>query len=361
MSYDVADLKDRADLAREVADRVGSGKVSGKTITYPCPNPSHSDTHPSFTVDTVAQRFRCWSQCGKGGDVIDLVEWLDGLSTADAIEYLGQKYRANQQSRDEWARTAKRPAPSKPAPKLVTRAEDKATPLDGDSSARILARFIESRGWSADTAQAVGLSVVRDSKGAARVRFPFLKDGEPLVWQDRATQDGQLPKWLTPKGATLYPFGIDCLDRYDLSPDLWPKCPIASAPYLPNIPTVVGIPAVWIVEGPADAVTLLNLWPSLSVLGCPGVDAWKSHYTRALEGLSVVVVTDNDTSGENLRAVLDEELADLAAVVHVWVPRAYNDLGEWALALGPDTFREALAAVTRVAVADLIESRSVTA
>jgi DNA primase len=349
MSYDVADLKDRADLAREVADRVGSGKVAGKTITYPCPNPSHSDTHPSFTVDTVAQRFRCWSQCGKGGDVIDLVEWLDGLSTADAIEYLGRKYRANEQSRDEWARTAKRPAPSKPAPKLVTRAKDKATPLDGDSSARILARFIESRGWSADTAQAVGLSVVRDSKGAARVRFPFLKDGEPLVWQDRATQDGQLPKWLTPKGATLYPFGIDCLDRYDLSPDLWPVCP------------VVGAPAVWIVEGPADAVTLLNLWPTLSVLGCPGVEGWKPHYSQAVEGLPVVVVADNDTAGENLRAVLDEELADLAAVIHVRVPEQHNDLGEWYLGAGWETFCADLIGLTDAAAAAVLESEGVTA
>ena len=347
MSYDLDDVKARADLAREVADRVGAGKWRQTTVTYPCPNPSHADGHPSFTVDTVRGRFRCWSQCARGGDVIDLVEWLDGLTTAEAITYLGDKYGALQSNGKPSGNKAKTITPKTvktSPPKLVTEVADECAPLPQELAGPILSRFIDERGWLPEVLDSVDLSVVRDKYGAARVRFPFPKDGKALLWQDRATEQNPRIKYLTPTGATLYPFGIDCLDRYDGHPSEWPTCPI-----------VGGAPAVWIVEGPADAVTLLNLWPDLSVLGLAGAGSWNDNYARALSGVPVVIVADNDEAGHKLRATLSQSLDGLAAaVVHVHVPQNYNDLGDWYLGDGWEGFADDLIVNTEAALVAVI-------
>lgn len=343
MSYDLDDVKARADLAREVADRVGAGKWRQTTVTYPCPNPTHSDNHPSFTVDTVRGRFRCWSQCARGGDVIDLVEWLDGVTTADAITYLGDKYGALQSNGKPSGNKAKTFTPKtvKTAPpKLVTEMPDECRPLAHEQAAPILSRFMDERGWSPEVLDSVDLSVVRDTYGTNRVRFPFPKDGKALLWQDRRVDSSKEFRWLTPKGATLYPFGIDCLDRYDEHHHDWPDCPI-----------VGDAPAVWIVEGPADAVTLLNLWPDLSVLGLAGAGSWSDNYARALSDVPVVVVTDNDEAGHKLRATLSQSLDGLAfAVIHVHVPEHYNDLGDWYLGDGWERFADDLIDITEAAL-----------
>ena len=322
-TFDLAALKDRADLVAEVEDRTGhSGKYAGATVTFPCPNPSHADRHPSFTVNTSTGRWKCWSQCGRGGDVIELVEWLDGLNTGEAIRYLAGRYglTADTSRADTRRRTPKAtPAPKPPA--VVTRPDDACRPHpDPTEAARILAAFLDGRKWEADTADAVGLSVVLDRWGKPRVRFPFLRGGEALLWQDRATAEGQAPKWITPTGAVLYPFGVDRLDDC-------PPCPI------------IGVPAVWIVEGPADAVTLLNLWPALTVLGLPGTNSWKAHYAEAVQGLPVVVVMDNDPPGRKVRAAITADLHNAGAVpLTVEVPAEHNDISEWYLTAGWWTF-----------------------
>lgn len=352
MSYDLDDVKARADLAREVSDRVGAGKWRQNTVTYPCPNPAHADNHPSFTVDTVRGRFRCWSQCARGGDVIDLVEWLDGLSTAEAITYLGDKYGALQTNGEPSGNKAKTPTQrtvKTNPPKLVTEVADESRPLPHEKAAPILSRFLDSRGWLPEVLDLVDLSVVVDKWDRPRVRFPFQRFGETLLWQDRATNPATKPKWITPTGATLYPFGLDCLTRYSTDLSEWPDCPI-----------VGGCPAVWIVEGPADAVTLLNLWPEVSVLGLPGVSWWDDKHARALSKIPVVVVTDNDEAGLRLRERLSESLEPhAAAVVHVHVPEHYNDLGEWYLAAGWERFASDLIRSTEAALVAFITGEGV--
>ena len=349
MSYDIEDVKARADLAREVADRVGEGRWRGATVTYPCPNPAHADNHPSFTVATDLGRWRCWSQCARGGDVIDLVEWLDGVTTADAITYLGDKYGALQTNGKPSGNKAKtftnavKPASWSP-PKLVTEVADECRPLPHEQAAPILSRFMDSRGWSPEVLDIVDLSVVVDKWGNPRVRFPFPRFGEVLLWQDRATNPATKPKWLTPTGATLYPFGLDCLTHYGLEPTEWPTCPILG-----------DVPAIWLVEGPADAVTLLNLWPGVSVLGIPGTGWWKDRVAEALNGVPVVIVTDNDEAGRELRDTLRSSLPQhTIAVLNVHIPEQYNDLGDWYLGAGWERFADDLIDIAETALIDAV-------
>lgn len=326
--YDLDELKRRADLVAEVADRAGEdGRRSGRSVSFRCPNPSHPDRSRSFTVDRDRGRWRCWSQCDRSGDVIDLVVWLDNVTARDAIEHLAGRYGLSART-PATGRTTSRPKNPPPPPvRTVSPATDTARPHpDPERAAHLLARFVEGREWSPEVAESVGLSVVLDSKGRPRVRFPFHRGGEVLVWQDRSTGDHE-PKWLTPSGATLYPFGLEQLERYPADLDAGPVCPVA------------GLPAVWLVEGPADAVTLRSVWPTITALGVPGSGGWRMNYAHALRGLSVVVVTDNDPAGEKLREKVNPDLRDAGAFpVNVHVPAEYGDLSDYFLAVGRDRF-----------------------
>lgn len=50
--------------------------------------PFHAEEHPSFTIFPGSQRWWCFG-CHRGGDAIELVRLLDGLSFREALERLG--------------------------------------------------------------------------------------------------------------------------------------------------------------------------------------------------------------------------------------------------------------------------------
>jgi len=88
----VPEILARVDLPRLVIEVAGPA-VRGFATTsanFHCPSPHHSDANPSFTVK--GERWRCWSQCGVGGNAIDLVIFV-GLAknTAEAIEFLARR------------------------------------------------------------------------------------------------------------------------------------------------------------------------------------------------------------------------------------------------------------------------------
>lgn len=336
--YDIPRVLERVRLDDLVAERVGAGRRVGGRTLYHCPHPSHPDAHPSFDVDERRQTWHCRSRCDAWGDAIDLLVWLDGMSKADAIAYLAERYGiepepgTGRRSPGIVRRFVPTPPPA-PVVNLVGQSTDKARPVTGPAAVQLLDAFLASRGWSRATAEAVGLTVVRSWDGY-RVRFPFLRDGVALVWQDRAVEpSNREPKWAAPKGAELYPFGLDYLARYNGPPDTWPTCP------------VIGRPAVWLCEGPADAVTLLERFPTVSVLALPGAKAWKPQYADALEGLPVFLVADNDAEGESLRATVSSALTGRSELAQVRLPEHCNDVNDWHLVAGDGFADELLAAV----------------
>ena len=82
---DLVDLVSRYGGAQAGSERAG-------TVTFHCPNPSHADTNPSFTVNVARGTWKCWSQCDTGGDAIDLLLFLNVASSKhDAIEMLASE------------------------------------------------------------------------------------------------------------------------------------------------------------------------------------------------------------------------------------------------------------------------------
>ena len=63
--------------------------ASGTRFTGLCP--FHDERTPSFSVDPQEKLYHCFG-CGVGGDVIRFVEEKEGLSFADAVEALADRY-----------------------------------------------------------------------------------------------------------------------------------------------------------------------------------------------------------------------------------------------------------------------------
>lgn len=304
----------------------GPGRRAGRTLTFRCPNPSHPDNSPSFTVTTSAtgrQSARCWSQCGWQGDALDLVEWLEGLSTGDAANWL-RNYLGKPQQPRVFRQAAS--TPSKPKRSLSPKPEDTATaPTDTEAAARFMGRYLSARGWPASVVDTFGLSVVIDSTGAARIRHPYFvpnASGEwtATYWQDRGGKDSR-SKWLSPKGGSPVLYNLRSLERDNLA-------------------------GVVICEGPADTVTAslaLEAVPSVAVIGCPGASAWRPEWAQLVTGLRVVVAADNDPAGQRLEEAVRLSVGQPVALCRF----SAGDLTDTAREHGLDSVKELLLGALR--------------
>jgi DNA primase len=288
----IPELLDRVDLVELVA-RLGGieAKRSGMGVTFHCPHPGHEDRSPSFVVKDG--RWNCWSACARGGDALDLVTWLKGLTTAEAIEELAAGVGLG------------RP----PAAERPTAAPSSA--LDRE----ILSRWCAGRGWGAHVIAELGLSAVADKFGRRRIRFPFRLEGQTPYFQDRAVEEGARRKWLSPAGSAPVLYEAD---RLRLAEDRG---------------------QVFIAEGVTDVVALVDTYSSPAVVGIPGVSAWRSQWAQAFVGLEVWILADNDEAGGQLRLRLSGDLAGVVrAVWQVLVPEEHNDVSAWRQGLDPEAF-----------------------
>ena len=278
----------RVSVAGLLADRGHEpARTNGGALSYQCPLPGHDDRNPSFTVK--GERWKCWSQCDRSGDVIDLVVALDGCSKREAIDALGRQCG-------------------------LERSEPRTTRRPGLSTARareLLDTFVEKRGWWPPTVAEVGLSVVIDVKGRPRVRFPY-RVGNATVWyQDRLIGPGK-PPWMAPKWSKIALFNVDSLRLAEERGE------------------------VFIVEGPSDVMAMLSTWDAPAVVGIPGVGAFLPAWVPCFAGLGrVYVVADNDEAGQKMRDRLDLLLGPVVGQIsHVRVPEPFVDVDEWRRGIG---------------------------
>ncbi len=89
------------DIGKAIEYYTGNRKIHNK---YLCP--FHNDKHPSLSVKTEKQIWHCWS-CDKGGNVINLVRDLYGLSFVDACKKIATDFHIDIQieepkKKDTW-------------------------------------------------------------------------------------------------------------------------------------------------------------------------------------------------------------------------------------------------------------------
>lgn len=82
----IAEVKDRSDIVDIISRYVNFTKKSGANNFALCP--FHSESTPSFSVNSNKQIFHCFG-CHKGGDVITFIMDIEHLSYPETIKFLG--------------------------------------------------------------------------------------------------------------------------------------------------------------------------------------------------------------------------------------------------------------------------------
>lgn len=311
-------LIEQVDLYSLVERYAGPGRASGNTVTYSCPNPAHPDYSPSFTVSrshTGKEFAKCWSQCSWQGDALELVKWLEGISTAEAAQWI-RKYLGKPDSQQ----IQRKPEPRKKPLQIVKEADTTQRPST-ERAAHFLSKYLTYRSWPFSVVEQFSLEVVLDNSGECRVRHPYFTpspSGEWIVsyWQDRRRSSGQGPKWLSPKGSTPTLHNLRSLERD-------------------------GLTGVVICEGPADTITAtlaLEGHEEIAVIGVPGVSAWRTEWSDLLEGLRIVIAADNDEAGKKL----EEAVANSVGKKIKAVRPENNDLSDTAKIQGLNIVRSLL-------------------
>jgi hypothetical protein len=322
---DLGDLLARVttDDLRRLLESYG-GSTFGRSKAFRCVLPTHQDSTPSLHVSTYQgrARWKCFG-CGEGGDYLDLVEAVEGLSKRQAIEKLRNSLGVPFTD----SRPATRaPRVTKPEPTRVLRVvTDDLRRMAEPDARELLEHYVTARGWPLSTVERFGLAAV-ECRGP-RVLHPlygYVNGKLELVsWQLRLDlrlpETSDRPKYWSKAGASLTFYGVETLERDDLE-------------------------AVVLVEGPADYVTATlaleavgaEKWAVLGVVGAKNL----SGLEPLVRGLSVVVAFDHDENGTGDVAALKVVEALGRAVVRVRPPATDNDLTEAAKRLGLATVGE---------------------
>lgn len=311
----LSELIQLVDLNQLVSRYTGNGRTSGKVTIYSCPHPAHADTHPSFTVTTNSKGkevAKCFSQCAWQGDALELVKWLEGLSTGEAASWL-RRFIGQAQEPTFYSKPS---TPSKPLRSLSPKGQE----LTGESADRFMKKYLTSRGWPCEVAERFSLSVVLDSSGKARIRHPYFTPNSSGEWvlsyyQDRGDKTS-LPKWKSPKGSTPQLFNLKSLEADSLE-------------------------GVVICEGAADTITAslaLEGCPFVAVIGVPGVSAWRDEWSHFVNGLRIVVAADNDEAGRTLEQRIRNSVSSPVTCVRA----SHGDLTEIANEIGLESLRALL-------------------
>ena len=153
-TVDIADLKARNPLGDAVEAAGVALRGKGRVRQGVCP--FHKEVEGSFTVYSDSEKFWCFG-CGAGGDVLDFVGRMGGLTLPEAIRRLddGSPPLTTTAARPAAARQPTAPAISRRDPVLLTA----AVRFYGGQLRRSRAalEYLASRSISLDTARRLGL------------------------------------------------------------------------------------------------------------------------------------------------------------------------------------------------------------
>ncbi len=318
---DIAALKERHPLG-EVVEAAGV-RLRGRGRVRQAVCPFHEEQEGSFTVYADTERWYCFG-CGEGGDVLDFLQRIEGLSLPEAIRRLDAappttapvRHAASRRRRD-------RDAVPPPDPALLTAAARfYAGELRRSGEARA---YLASRGIGPETAAPLGLGyapgdglrawLASAGFAAGRVRESglFLERGRERFAGMVTVPEiaGRRVRWLA--GRAIDPGRSP---RFQAPPG--PKPVLGMGRLGPAPPWAV------VAEGVFDWL-LLGEWglPACAALGTQGLE----RVAAALRGCpNLFLAFDSDDAGREAAAALGTLLGRRAAVVTL--PPGISDVAE---------------------------------
>ena len=318
---DIAALKERHPLDEAVEAAGVRLRSRGRVRQGVCP--FHEEAEGSFTVYADSQRWYCFG-CGEGGDVLDFVRRIEGLSLPEAIRRLDASPPTTAPVRHATRERRNRDAVAPPDPALLTAAARYyAGELFRSSEAR---DYLALRGMGLDAARRLGLgyapgrglrtTLATAGFGAGRVRESglFTERGERFAGMVVVPEvAGGRVRWLA--GRAIEPGRSP---RFQALPG--PK-PVLGLGRLGSAP-----PWAVVTEGVFDWL-VLSEWgiPACAALGTQGLE----RVAAALRGCPhVFLAFDRDDAGHEAADGLDGLLGRRAAVVTL--PKGVADVAELA-------------------------------
>ena len=323
---DIIELKARHPLgdAVEAAGIALTGR--GRVRQGVCP--FHQESEGSFTVYGDSQRYYCFG-CGAGGDVLDFVGRMEGLTLPETIRRLDDG-STPQMAASSVVRQAATGQPANPAipprdPALLTAT---ARFYGGQLRRnRAAMQYLASRGMGLDTARRLGLGYAPGNGlrehlqaggfTATRLRASglFLERGAERFAGMVVVPElsGGLVPWLVGRAVDS-----NAKPRFQALPGPKPVLGLARLGPAPS--------CVVVTEGVFDWLAL-TLWghPAVAALGTKGMD----KVAAALRGCPrVFLAFDNDDAGNQAAQELKGLLGNRAAVVNL--PQGVGDVGELA-------------------------------
>ena len=338
-TIDLQELKARHPLGDAVEAAGVSLRGKGRVRQGVCP--FHNEAEGSFTVYADTEKFYCFG-CGAGGDVLDFVGRMEGLTLPEAIRRLddGTTRVATAPSRRPTPIQRPTAAPLPPRePALLTAA---ARYYAGElRRSRAALQYLASRGIGVDAALRLGLGYatgggLREYLQSAGFNEQRLRDSGLFLERGAERFAGMitvpdlahgLVRWLTGRAVDA-----GAKPRFQAVPG--PKPALGLAALGPSPPWVV------VAEGVFDRLTLAAWgYPAVAALGTQGMD----KVAASLRGCPrVFLAFDNDDAGNRAVQQLKELLGNRAAVINL--PDEIADVGELAtLAHGQLLFRQLLA------------------
>ena len=163
---DIAEVREKARIDDVVSSYVTLKRAGGGSLKGLCP--FHDEKSPSFNVNASRGFFHCFG-CQEGGDVISFLMKIDGLSFAEALERLADKYGVVLRREDgDEAERPRGPARGRliEAHKIAQEyyAEQLATP-----DALVARQFLGQRGFDQASAETFGVGFApRDGEALLR-------------------------------------------------------------------------------------------------------------------------------------------------------------------------------------------------
>jgi hypothetical protein len=249
-------------------------EVSGKTERDgPSPRCGGDDR---FSINTAKQVFNC-RQCGGRGDVIDFVQWLDGVNFIEACTTLAGPPPTATNGKD-----------AAPPPREILTGEH----VYPDESGAVLFAVGRYEYQYRD-----GTFVLKNGKHKKSFR------------QKRPDPDNR-DKWIkNVDGIRIVPYRL---------PEL--------------IEAISNGYFVVIVEGEAK-VDVLHTWNIPATCNAQGAGKWKPEHSEFLRGADVVIIPDNDDPGRDHANIVGQSLQGIAKSVRVVeLPglRPKQDIVDWA-------------------------------
>ena len=337
-TVDIAELKNRHPLGDAVEAAGVTLRGKGRVRQGVCP--FHQEAEGSFTVYGDSERFYCFG-CGSGGDVLDFVQRMEGLTLPESIRRLDDGSGPVMTAAIRPVATRQPAAPGVPPrdPALLTAAVRFYAGLLRRSP--VAREYLASRGIGLDAALRLGLGYatgtgLRAHLESAGFTTQRIRDSGLLLELGAERFAGTITvpdiasgrvRWLT--GRAVQP---NVRPRFQAVPG--PKPVLGLARLGPSPPWLV------LTEGVFDYLAL-DSWgyPACAALGTQGMD----KVAASLRGCPhVFLAFDNDNAGREATEGLRELLGRRAAVVNL--PQGIADVGQLAtLPYGNPLFRRLLA------------------